>query len=321
MKHILSIKTIMLYMICICSGCIFIGCSTTGLQDSEGTEYPGSVTFNALVISKDANSLSVIVMDDDKNFQRFDPVHVGYDTTKLDVSKDISKEISLGDLVEITFNGMMAESYPCQIGANKIKVKEKASDNWPATSSIPSDYSVEAAVKDNCFVMSFDKVESKDLLDNFISNSENGIIGFLRKVSYTVEGDPIITDVIFDGKKYYVFEDDTRDKFAGNDLSIYKNEFQYVNSYEKDGYKLLYLAEKKDITAEDYEKSLFSSDSKDYLETYPLYQETKSTDNSETENNSNQDTDSETTENINTNSKNSLFKNLVPEEEGESCNH
>lgn len=222
-----------------------------------------SVIFNAIVVSKNGNNLMAIVMDEGKGFGRFDPVQVGY-------TKDLT--VLRGDLIEIRFNGSIAESYPCQIRADNIKVMKKADGNWPATESIPNDITVEEAIRNNCFVMAHDKTESKDLLLRFLDNSKSGIVSFLRKVSYTDEGDPIITDFLFDGKKYYVYEDATRDQFAG-EVKFYKKEYLYINTYEKDNYKVLYFADRNDITAKEYEKSMVSSNSKDLIDTYPLYYE------------------------------------------------
>jgi hypothetical protein len=244
---------------------ILMGCSKFRTVVKERTD---SVTFEALVVSKEDKGLSVVVLAEDTSFKRFEPVHVNYDTASL--------QVHMGDIVEISFHGSIAESYPCQIGADDIRIKEQVTDNWPATGSIPDDYTVEEAVRDHCFVMAFDIVEAKDLLDAFISNTQAGMVNFLRKVSYTKEGDPIITDIIYDGIKYYVFEDYSRDKYAGgeeSDIKIYKNYYNYINTYIKNNYKLIYLAEKSNITAKEYENSIYSGNSKDYIKTYPLYHE------------------------------------------------
>lgn len=248
---------LLLAVLVLCSGC--------SKGQTPGTEDPGTVTFRGLVVSKDKGALSVIVLDEGKSLSKFEPVQVRYDTSGLDVS--------MGDIVEIRFNGLIAESYPCQIGADTVRVRERVSDNWPATGSIPLTYTVKEAVADHCFVVAPDGVESKNLLENFISNAQAGILSFLRKVSYTDEGDPIITDVIFNGKKYYVFEDDTRDSFAGDNALVYKKEYLYINTLENKSYRLVYLADRKDMTAKEYEKAMASDNSKDSIDTYPLYLE------------------------------------------------
>lgn len=228
-----------------------------------GAGEPGSITFKAIVVAQKDKSLSVIVTDGDKGFQRFDPVQVGYD-------KKI--EAAMGDLVEIEFNGMIAESYPCQIGADSIIILKKASGDWPATADISQNYKAEEAIKDHCFTVFRDRTESKELLDRFIDNSGMGIISFLREAAYTVEGDPIITDYLYDGEMYYIFEDVSRDKF-GSGEKLYKYEYLYLNLYEKGESKTYYFANRNDITDEEYEKSLDGSNDKAAPDIFPLYYE------------------------------------------------
>lgn len=249
--------SILIIIIMLCVGC------SKKEETPFQAENPDTVTFEAMVVSKNGDSIMAIVMDEGKGFGQFDPVQIGY-------SNDLT--VFRGDLIEIRFNGTIAESYPCQITANTIKVMKKADGNWPATGSIPENITVEEAINSNYFVMAHDKIESKDLLFKFIDNSKSGIVSFLRKVSYTTEGDPIITDFLFDGKKYYIYEDDTRDKFAG-EVKLYQKEYLYMNNYEKDNYKVFYFADRNDITVTEYEKSMISSNSKDLIDTYPLYYE------------------------------------------------
>lgn len=64
-------------------------------------------------------------------------------------------------------------------------------------------------------------MEGKDNLDSFISNSEQGIVSFLRVVAYTKEGDPFIKDILFDGKTYYAAHDFSRDAYAGICILFY----------------------------------------------------------------------------------------------------
>ncbi len=260
MKRIFLLIIIMI----LCTGCSGKGKALNSEEEfSDSKEnIPDAYIFEAIVLSKESKSLSVFVTEEGKGFRKFDPVNVSYDTSQLDVL--------MGDIVEISYNGIIAESYPSQIGADNIEIKEKVENNWPATSSIPDDYTVEAAIQDNCFVVTLDKVEANERLNSFIENTKAGIIGLIRRISYTIEGDPIITDIIFDGIKYYVFEDSTRDKFASDDVKIYKKEYLYVNTYEKENYQTIYLANRDDITATEYEKSLNSSNSEDYLDIYPL---------------------------------------------------
>ncbi len=242
-------KKYIIFIACICL--LLTACSKAGND---------KVTFTAVVLDSYDNGLSVFTLKG-ANMNGFEPLSVHYD-------KGI--EASIGDIVEIRFDGTVAESYPGQIWAKKVRIIEKRVDNWPATKDIAKDYPYEDAIKDKNFVLGFSEVHGEELLESFINHSSNGIIAYLRKVNYTVEGDPIITDILFDGQNYHVFNDNTRDKFAGStDSNPY--EYKYLNTYQKDGLEITYLANRNDITNEEYEKSMESDKEEDKIEQYVLY--------------------------------------------------
>lgn len=98
--------------------------------------------------------------------------------------------------------------------------------------NLPKEYSLEQAIKDECFIITNNKIYNKNKLDEFIQNTgvntENRKEDKIRIVEYTREGDPIITEVSFkikdetyilSGKPvnrttYILKTDNTRDRFA-----------------------------------------------------------------------------------------------------------
>lgn len=98
--------------------------------------------------------------------------------------------------------------------------------------NLPKEYSLEQAVKDECFIITNSKIYNKNRLEEFIQNTggntENRKEDTIRIIEYTREGDPIITEVSFkikdetytlSGKPvnkttYIVKRDNTRDRFA-----------------------------------------------------------------------------------------------------------
>lgn len=98
--------------------------------------------------------------------------------------------------------------------------------------NLPKEYSLEQAIKDECFIITNSKIYNKNKLDKFIQNtgvnSQNRKEDTVRIVEYTREGDPIITELSFkikdetyilSGKPvnkttYILKRDNTRDKFA-----------------------------------------------------------------------------------------------------------
>lgn len=99
--------------------------------------------------------------------------------------------------------------------------------------NLPKEYSLEQAIKDECFIITNSKIYNKNKLDEFIQNtgvnSQNRKEDKIRIVEYTREGDPIITELSFkikdetyilSGKPvnkttYILKRDNTRDRFAG----------------------------------------------------------------------------------------------------------
>lgn len=111
---------------------------------------------------------------------------------------------------------------------------EKTSSNTTNVEleNLPKEYSLEQAIKDECFIITNSKIYNKNKLDKFIQNtgvnSQNRKEDTVRIVEYTREGDPIITELSFkikdetyilSGKPvnkttYILKRDNTRDKFA-----------------------------------------------------------------------------------------------------------
>lgn len=99
--------------------------------------------------------------------------------------------------------------------------------------NLPKEYSLEQAIKDECFIITNSKIYNKNKLDEFIQNtgvnSQNRKEDKIRIVEYTREGDAIITELSFkikdetyilSGKPvnkttYILKRDNTRDRFAG----------------------------------------------------------------------------------------------------------
>jgi hypothetical protein len=102
------------------------------------------------------------------------------------------------------------------------------------------------------------------IVDSFVSATQKGNRSSIRIVQYTVEGDPIITTVTFDGKKYFGTVDATRDKFGSSGVREFA--YPYLKVFEDDGSTIVILVNDNSITQSDYIKSMLSSDSKDWID-------------------------------------------------------
>ncbi|WP_332646659.1 DUF4362 domain-containing protein [Lysinibacillus sp. 54212] len=89
----------------------------------------------------------------------------------------------------------------------------------------------EKGVGDVDVLNSHGSIEGLEKMVHFYDNVQNGVPSDLRIVHYTIEGDPIITDLSYDGKSFEVTYDTTRDKFGSGEITIIKcgNLIQEVN--------------------------------------------------------------------------------------------
>ena len=130
--------------------------------------------------------------------------------------KAIEKGDKQADITEEQFNSIE-------------EIIEKNIDEQKLLEEIPQEYSMEQAIKDGCVVISYNAVFNKSKLDSFIANTtannENRQSDFIRIVQYTIEGDPIITDLEYrENLGYILTYDNTRDAFgADTKVTTYDN--------------------------------------------------------------------------------------------------
>lgn len=93
------------------------------------------------------------------------------------------------------------------------------------------------------------EITNENRLKEFIHNTETGKKDNIRVVAYTKEGDPVLTDLAFDGEKLEVTTDSTRDEYANGGIKTFKCESILVEGKKYsiigcEGYKIpYYLAE------------------------------------------------------------------------------
>ena len=123
--------------------------------------------------------------------------------------------------------------------------------------SLPQDYSKEQAQKDNCFVVFGAKVYNDNLYNEFMEKYNKKENAFIRVVQSTIEGDIIITDVLYEAKnnKIHLIEDYTRDNFAKQeDRTIQYKTYEKTGvwNYQNSRYWVVYNGELPDGTKAEY---------------------------------------------------------------------
>ena len=119
--------------------------------------------------------------------------------------------------------------------------------------NLSKEYTSFDAQKDNCFVIGA-MVHNDNLYSEFMENYKNKKTAFIRVAQNTVEGDLILTDILYYEKsdKLYIVTDNTRDKFsAETDRIIELKEFNYTSEYKNNNH-LYWVLYNGDITEENF---------------------------------------------------------------------
>ncbi len=122
--------------------------------------------------------------------------------------------------------------------------------------SLPQELPPETAVAQGCFVVVHGKLQSSlDLSEQFIANSQQGKKADLTVVIYTVEGDPIVTRVTYDGTVYRGVMDISRDAFAGESASDRQFTYPYLKTWIEQGTQYVYLLHDPLLTLADIQNN------------------------------------------------------------------
>lgn len=90
--------------------------------------------------------------------------------------------------------------------------------SWVPLTQLPVDYSMKQAISDGVYVSApgpnGQETYNQYTVDMFYKNAFAGQAAFMRTMEMTDEGDPVITDFQYDGEKFTVTIDSSRDKFG-----------------------------------------------------------------------------------------------------------
>lgn len=144
--------------------------------------------------------------------------------------------------------------------------KEKAYEKIKAELRLlPKDLTIEEAVDNDFFVVVQGQLKSNPkIMENFYINTKLGSPSAIKFILYTVEGEPIITILKYDGKNYYGVEDSTRASFGSKGFSEFN--FMYLKKFKESRLVYYYLFNSDDITFEEYKKSIKEEDSSEKME-------------------------------------------------------
>ncbi len=123
---------------------------------------------------------------------------------------------------------------------------------------LPDPYPPEQATANGDYVNVHGQTSNSDRMTAFLAAVSAKRPAAIRCTNYTVEGDAIIADVVFDGSKFTVDLDTTHDAFG--EQKVTQHEYRNMLQYEQDGTTQVYLTNETKIT-----EDLFRSGFDGYL--------------------------------------------------------
>lgn len=141
---------------------------------------------------------------------------------------------------------------------NNHEEKDRKGEFLPLE-SLPENYDKEEAEKDGCIINIHGKITNGELFDEFLSNISSEADSFVRIISYTIEGDPIITDVDYKDGIFFVREDNSRDNYGSKDETRFNGlEYKFLKKSEKNDIIYYLTNDENPITDDD---KIFPDDS------------------------------------------------------------
>lgn len=111
---------------------------------------------------------------------------------------------------------------------------------------LPREYLPEEAKANGDYVnVGLGKYANEDKMTAFIDAIHAKETGAVRITRYSDEGNPDIADVVFDGSKFTVWIDTTRDQYGVK--SLYARVYLYMKEYEYDGRTSLLLTNEAEL--------------------------------------------------------------------------
>lgn len=147
-------------------------------------------------------------------------------------------------------------------GASKEKVYEKIKAELKL---LPKDLTMEEAVDNGFLVVVQGRLKSNPkIMENFYLKAEEGKPSKVNVLQYTIEGEPIITFLRYDGTSFYGVEDTTRTVLGQQGFNEFS--YKYLKKFKESRLVYFYLFNTDDITFEEYKKSIKEEVSSEKME-------------------------------------------------------
>ncbi len=140
----------------------------------------------------------------------------------------------------------------------KLLLATSESGGIKTSYDLPQDYSVEDAVANGDYVNVHGETYNREIAEKFVKDVSNPDVkeAYYRKVVYTIEGEPIITNFIYKDNKIVTIIDNSRDSYRGYEptTEVYEpNIVMYHDSETLGGEEYYYVTNLEEITKQDFE--------------------------------------------------------------------
>lgn len=135
--------------------------------ETKDNNSPENKIFNGVVLSNDSGLL-IAPDKDSEEFKSSDKIAVntnGADIYSENGEKIAITDIKAGDLVEISYNGMIMESYPAQISCNSLQRKEETTLIQAYLALIDDIYKEDPGLNGDISIIALDTTEMTNLTE------------------------------------------------------------------------------------------------------------------------------------------------------------
>lgn len=119
---------------------------------------------------------------------------------------------------------VLAQKYAVEWDINEVREHQ---------AGYPETYADILACED-CYIVVHGEVKAGQIYwEAFLDRAKAGQSAWVDIVQFTVEGDPIIETIHFDGENYWICTDYSRDAFRGNGEAFYEESFAFLQKVER----------------------------------------------------------------------------------------
>ena len=214
---------------------------------------------------------------------------IAFDATSREMiyleKNDEMPSVDYGDEVKYTYKKKgEKDNYTYYKNVTIDSVDKKKDNYWPATKDIRTAYSYNYAMEKNDIIIESETISSgQDVIAKFEQAVKDKKPYYIRITDFCEGDNTIITDVMFDGDKFYTAEDSTiNDSNTDGKRIVTFKEFAFFEQYEYQGVMFNYLTNTPNCMENAIKDNLFatylqedgSSSASSPIDIYWLYYDT-----------------------------------------------